>query len=102
MADDKTVEASVVIPDSTGKAEPLLRADVRAVQLIELDAVHVAELRYVRHIAEQGRGAHAGQQPLVRHLGGDGPAGAYEEYAFFHIEAPLRGHYITLFAPGTA
>ena len=79
------------------KAEPPPQADVRAVQLIKLDC-QIRKLRYVRHIAEQGRApTRAAASSTSRAMV---PPVPMKSMRFF-TSSPLQGTcYITLFRPG--
>ena len=44
VADNESVVGVVIFAQSVHHAQPVLRADIGAVQIIELDAIHPAEL----------------------------------------------------------
>ena len=76
VADNEAVVAIVVLLNGLCKRDPVLRPDVGGVQTEQLDAVHAAEFRYLRHKAEQLLGCERGPEAVLPDLGGDGAAGA--------------------------
>ena len=82
VADDEAVVVVVVLPDGLGRPQPVGGVNAGAVQTIQLDAVHMAQLGDAGEISQQLVGAQLRCQALRRHLRGDGAAGADHEDLF--------------------
>ena len=82
VADDEAVVVVVVLPDGLGRPQPVGGMDAGAVQTIQLDAVHMAQLGDAGEIGQQLVGVQLRCQALRRHLRGDGAAGADHEDLF--------------------
>ena len=83
VGEDEAVVAPIVFPEAPGHLEPVAGADVGAVQVQKLEAVHGANFRNTRDMAQKLlRGQLRGEAPL-RHLRGNGASGTDEQNALF-------------------
>ena len=78
MGDDKAIVAVIAFPDTADHFQPVLRAHIRAVQIQKLYAVHIADAGDGGEMAQKLLCGQLRGQPVLRHIGGDGAAGADE------------------------
>ena len=83
VGDDKAVITVIVIPDAARHSQPMLRPHVGAVQVQQLHAVHIADAGDGRQMAQKLLRGQFRRQAVLRHIGGDGAAGA-DKQNFLH------------------
>ena len=99
VADDEAVVLVVMLPDGPGQAQPMVRPDVGAVQTVQLQAVHPAQLSHPGCVLQKAAGVQLGSQTVCRLTGGNGAAGADHEDVF-HSKAPLTNQWYCPWRPG--
>ena len=78
VGDDKAIVAVIAFPDTADHFQPVLRAHIRAVQIQKLYAVHIADAGNGGEMAQKLLCGQLRGQTVLRHIGGDGAAGADE------------------------
>ena len=77
-----------MIPDGLSDGDPVGGLQVGAVQIEQLQRLHLAQAGDFRDAVQKLPGAELGHQPLGGGLGRDGAAGGEKQNAFHRLSSP--------------